>query len=66
MIDNTMFQIRVTGVLIEDGKILLVKQRVSDERYWSLPGGRLEHSETIENALIREMGEEKTVIVEAA
>ena len=54
--DNT-FQIRVTGILIEDNKILLVKQKYKD-REWSLPGGRLENGESIENGLIREMFEE--------
>ena len=41
------FQIRVTGVLVENGAILLVKQRLSKDRAWSLPGGRLEQGETI-------------------
>ena len=50
--------VRPTGILIEDGKILLVKQHVSDRRNWSLPGGRLEYGETIEHCLMREMKEE--------
>ena len=58
MSDNTLFQIRLTGILIEDEKILLVKQRVSSERSWSLPGGRLEHGESLEQGIIREMYEE--------
>jgi ADP-ribose pyrophosphatase YjhB (NUDIX family) len=56
--DNYSYQIRLTGILIQDGKLLLVKQKVSSSRGWSLPGGRLEHGETIETALIREMKEE--------
>lgn len=52
------FTIRVTGVLIEDEKILLVKQKVNDERNWSLPGGKLERGETLEQGIIREMKEE--------
>ena len=55
---KNLFQIRVTGVLIEDGKILLVKQKVSPNRSWSLPGGRLEQGETIEEGLVRELFEE--------
>lgn len=39
------FQIRVTGILIHQGKILIVKQKLSDKRLWSLPGGRLEHDD---------------------
>ena len=52
------FNIRVTGVLIEDNKLLLVKQRISDRRSWSLPGDKLERGETLEQGLIREMNEE--------
>lgn len=52
------FQIRVTGVLVENGAILLVKQRLSKDRGWSLPGGRLEQGETIQEGLQREFFEE--------
>ena len=58
------FNIRVTGILIEDNKILLVKQKVSNKRNWSLPGGKLEHGETIEQGIIREMKEETGLDVE--
>lgn len=53
-----MFQIRVTGILIENDEILLVQQKVSDKRNWSLPGGRLERGETVQQGLVREMKEE--------
>ena len=52
------FQIRVTGVLVENGAILLVKQRLSQNRAWSLPGGRLEQGETLEEGVCRELFEE--------
>jgi len=55
--ENTLFQIRVTGVLIEDDKILLVKQKLSS-RNWSLPGGRLERKELLEEGITRELKEE--------
>ena len=58
------FNIRVTGILIEDNKILLVKQKVSDQRNWSLPGGKLEQGETLEQGIIREMKEETDLNVE--
>ncbi|PEE70476.1 NUDIX domain-containing protein [Bacillus thuringiensis] len=54
--ENVM-QARVTGILIEDEKVLLVKQRVAN-RNWSLPGGRVENGEMLEEAIIREMREE--------
>ena len=58
------FNIRVTGILIENEKILLVTQKVSDKRNWSLPGGKLEQGETIEQGIIREMKEETGLDVE--
>lgn len=64
MNQNYTFNIRVTGILIEDNSILLVKQKLSDKRSWSLPGGRLERGETLEQGLIREMKEETGLDVE--
>ena len=56
-LDN-LFTIRVTGILIENNEILLVKQKLNDKRDWSLPGGKLERGETIQQGIIREMKEE--------
>jgi ADP-ribose pyrophosphatase YjhB (NUDIX family) len=51
-------KIRVTGILIKNKTILLLKQRVNSVRSWSLPGGKVEENETLENALVREIKEE--------
>ncbi len=56
-------RVRPTAVLIEGGKILIVKQEVSDQRHWSLPGGALEYGETIEQCLVRETKEETGIDV---
>lgn len=64
MNQNYAFSIRATGVLVEDNKILLVRQKVSDKRSWSLPGGRVERGETLEQGLIREIREETGLDVE--
>lgn len=57
MPNSALFQIRVTGVLVENGRILLVQQTTAGRR-WSLPGGRAEAGELLEQALIRELFEE--------
>lgn len=64
MNQDYLFSVRITGVLIEDHKILLVQQKLSDKRNWSLPGGKLERGETLEQGLIREMKEETGLDVE--
>lgn len=53
-------KVRATAVLIEDGHILLTEQKVTESlaRSWSLPGGTLETSETLEACVIREVKEE--------
>ena len=64
--NDRLVQVRVTGVLIEEGQILILKQAVSNERAWSLPGGKVEKGESLEESMIREMEEEtglKTKIV---
>ena len=61
--DKHYFQVRVTGLLIESEKVLLVKQKVSQSRNWSLPGGRAEAGEKLDEAIIRELYEETGLTV---
>jgi ADP-ribose pyrophosphatase YjhB (NUDIX family) len=56
--------VRVTGVVIEDDRILLLDQDTDTGRGWSLPGGKVEEGEPIRDALVREMREETGLDVE--
>ena len=60
ILGNAVPAVRVTGVLVEDGCLLLVKQNLksANRSHWSLPGGVLELGETLQQALQREMREE--------
>ncbi len=52
-------------VLIENGKILLVKRgREPFKGMWATPGGRIEEGETAEQCAIREMKEETGLEIE--
>jgi len=56
---------RISVVVIEDGKILLVKHRKGNRQYWVLPGGRLEYGETFIDCAVRELKEETGLVIEA-
>jgi ADP-ribose pyrophosphatase YjhB (NUDIX family) len=51
-------QLRVAAVITRRDQILLVEHRKRGQRYWVLPGGRLEGHETLDAALRRELKEE--------
>lgn len=51
-------QKRVRGILIEDGKIILIKRTKGAEIFYVFPGGGMEGGETEKQALKREMNEE--------
>lgn len=55
---DKQIRIRVGGVYVREGKILLVRHKKADRTYWLLPGGGCEFGETLEAALERELVEE--------
>ncbi|MCX8169372.1 MAG: NUDIX hydrolase [Candidatus Methanomethylicia archaeon] len=57
--------IGVGGILIENGKILLVKRATEPSKgLWAIPGGKLKWGENIEDAVKREIFEETGLEVE--
>lgn len=51
-------RIRVAGILVKEGDILLVRHEKNGRSYWLIPGGGVDFGETAEEALIREFQEE--------
>ncbi|HOT99272.1 MAG TPA: NUDIX domain-containing protein [Anaerolineaceae bacterium] len=50
------FRLRACGILIDDGKVLMVRND-SDPFYYSV-GGCVDHSDSLEGAVVREVWEE--------
>ena len=60
-----MRTIACDSILIENGKLLLIKRgNMPEKGKWALPGGRLEEDETVEECLVREAKEETGLDVE--
>lgn len=57
-------RIRIAGLYIEDGRILLVKHRKNNLEYYLLPGGGQEPGESCTQALKREWLEELNLSIE--
>jgi ADP-ribose pyrophosphatase YjhB (NUDIX family) len=55
----------VKGIVIEDGRVLLVRTTYGGPR-WDFPGGHVHRGESAEEAVVREIREESGVEVEPA
>ena len=60
--ENGRFNLRVCGVIINNGKILAMKDENSP--YYYLPGGRINLHEQAEDAILRELREELDICAE--
>lgn len=58
-----MLRNRSAGIVIKDGKILLIHRFNKGDEYWVFPGGGVEEGETPEQAAVREINEETTINV---
>lgn len=58
-------QIAVDGIILEKGKILLVKRKFNPfAGFWALPGGFVNYNESCETAITREVFEETALQIE--
>jgi ADP-ribose pyrophosphatase YjhB (NUDIX family) len=53
------WDVGVTGAVVRDDKVLYVRRNYEPNKgYWTLPGGYAEHTETLDEAVRRELREE--------
>ena len=55
---------RAAGIIIKDGKILLMRRRKSGRDYYVIPGGDIEKDETPKITVLRELKEETNLDTE--
>lgn len=55
-IDDCLYRVAARVLAVQSDKVLLVREK--DDKWWALPGGGVDHGESIESTLIREVKEE--------
>jgi 8-oxo-dGTP pyrophosphatase MutT (NUDIX family) len=61
-IRSALYRISAKAIITKDNRVLLVCEKESN--WWGFPGGGIDYGETIQEALIREVGEELGVTSE--
>jgi 8-oxo-dGTP pyrophosphatase MutT (NUDIX family) len=56
-IDDCLYRVAARVLIVQSGKVLLVKEAIGGT-WWALPGGGVDHGETVESSLTREVEEE--------
>lgn len=54
-IDDCLYRVAIRVLIVQSNKVLLVKE--ASDNWWALPGGGIDHGETIEASLVREVEE---------
>ena len=55
-IDDCLYRVAIRVLVVQDDKVLLVQE--NSDMWWAFPGGGVDHGETIESSLTREVEEE--------
>ena len=55
-IDDCLYRVATKAMVVDGDKVLLVKE--IPEMWWGFPGGGVDHGETVETSLVRELQEE--------
>lgn len=63
-IDDSLYRIAVRALIIQDGKVLIVKEN-DGGGWWAIPGGGIDYGETLNSSLLREIEEELGVPAES-
>lgn len=59
-IDDCLYRVATKAMVVDGDKVLLVKE--IPEMWWGFPGGGVDHGETVETSLVRELEEELGVL----